>query len=83
MAHQMSTGEILKVIAEAINEPQDDVRPEVELENLPGWDSMGVLLVMAELDELFGIVLDQETLSSFSQVSDVLKVLKEEGAVAE
>ena len=63
------------MIATAINAPEDQVQADTELQNLEWWDSMGVLLLMAELDERFGIILEEETISSFAKVSDILKIL--------
>lgn len=65
------------MIAEAINTPENQVQPAASLEDLEGWDSMGVLLLMAELDERFSIILEEETIGSFSKVADILKLLKD------
>ncbi len=69
------------MIASAINAPEDQVQPETELKDLEWWDSMGVLLLMAELDERFGIILEEETIGSFATVSDILKILVDADAL--
>ena len=56
----VSRKEALELRAEAISESVDDVQPGVELVTLSGWDSMAVLLLMAEFDDRFDIVLDEE-----------------------
>ncbi len=71
------------MIATAINAPEDQVQPDTELQNLEWWDSMGVLLLMAELDERFGIILEEETISSFAKVSDILKILIDADALVD
>ncbi len=80
---QISTSQALTMIASAINAPEDQVQPETDLQDLEWWDSMGVLLLMAELDERFGIILEEETISSFVKVSDILKVLCDADALAD
>lgn len=65
----------LELIAEAINESVDDVQPGVSLESLEGWDSMAVLLLMAEFDERFDIVIDEEQIAELQTVDDIIKVM--------
>lgn len=77
----LSISQALSMIAEAINTPEDEVQPATSLEDLEGWDSMGVLLLMAELDERFSLLLEEETIGSFSKVADILKRLKDAGVL--
>ncbi|MDB4452608.1 acyl carrier protein [bacterium] len=77
----LSISQALSMIAEAINTPEDEVQPAASLEDLEGWDSMGVLLLMAELDERFSLLLEEETIGSFSTVADILKLLKDAGVL--
>jgi len=73
----ISRKDALELIANAINESVDDVQPGIELVTLSGWDSMAVLLLMAEFDDQFDIVLDEERISSLNLVDDILTVLEE------
>lgn len=73
----LSKEEALEIIAEVINESVDDVQPGVELESLEGWDSMAVLLLMAEFDERFDIVLEEDRIENLKLVDDILAVLNE------
>ncbi len=73
----VNTEDALELIAEIINESVDDVQPGVDLEQLDGWDSMAVLLLMAEFDEQFDIVIEEEKISSLNTVDDILSILKE------
>ncbi len=77
----VNTEEALEIIAEIINESIDVVQPGVDLEQLEGWDSMAVLLLMAEFDERFDIILDEEKIASLNSVDDILSVLKENNAL--
>ena len=76
-ANTISREDALELIAEAINEPVNDVQPGIELEALGGWDSMAVLLLMAEFDEQFDIVLDEEMIKNLKMVDDILALLKD------
>jgi acyl carrier protein len=73
----ISREDALELIAEAINESVDDVQPGIELVTLSGWDSMAVLLLMAEFDDQFDIVLDEENINSLKLVDDILAVLEQ------
>jgi len=73
----ISRQDALELIAEAINESVDDVQPGIELVTLSGWDSMAVLLLMAEFDDQFDIVLDEEKINSLKLVDDILAVLEQ------
>jgi acyl carrier protein len=73
----ISREDALELIAEAINESVDDVQPGIELVTLSGWDSMAVLLLMAEFDDQFDIVLDEEKINSLKLVDDILAVLEQ------
>ena len=76
-ANTISRKDALELIAEAINEPVDEVQPGIELVTLSGWDSMAVLLLMAEFDDQFDIVLDEEKINSLKRVDDILTVLEQ------
>lgn len=70
------------MLAESFNEPLDKVTPDALRESLPGWDSMGALMLIAELDERFGIELTADVSKSMLKVSDALDFLRERGVLA-
>ena len=73
----ISRDDALELIADAINESVNDVQPGVELATLSGWDSMAVLMLMAEFDDQFDIILDEEKINSLKLVDDILAVLED------
>ena len=79
----ISREDALELIAVAINESVDDVQPGVELVTLSGWDSMAVLLLMADFDEQFDIVLDEEKIRSLKLVDDILAVLEQNNVLGD
>jgi acyl carrier protein len=48
-------------------------------EDIPAWDSMGVLMLMAAMDEKFGIVLADTDIKNMRNVGDILGVLRTNG----
>lgn len=75
----MNVDEALSWIAELFEEPVDAIRPEVSAEDIPAWDSLGILTLMAGLDEEYGIQLSDEELQNLNTVNDILDLLKRYG----
>jgi len=75
----MTSEEATKWIAELFNEDPNDIGPETLRDDIPEWDSIGVLNLMAELDADFEINLTDQQISGMHKVSDLLAVLKENG----
>ena len=45
----------------------------------PGWDSMGQLNLVAELEEAFDISLEPEEIGTMKCYADIIRLLKEKG----
>jgi acyl carrier protein len=73
--------EALHWIAELFELSADKIRPETAREAIPAWDSLGVLTLMAALDERFGIVLSDADMQVMSKVDDILSVLRGNGKI--
>jgi len=71
----------LKWIGEIFEEP-GPLTPETLRENIPVWDSLGTLTLMAGLDEKFGIILSDDELRAMTKVDDILAVLRRDGKLA-
>jgi len=80
-ATPISSADAMQMIADAFNEPVTDIRPERLRETLLGWDSMGALMLIAEIDERFGIELSAEASRGMKSVEDILKFLGEQGFI--
>lgn len=78
----ITLSEALEMMADAFNEPLENVRPDTPRDSIPGWDSMGALMLIAELDERFGIELTAEVSREMRQVQHVLDFLAQHGALS-
>lgn len=78
----ITLAEALDMMADAFNEPLANVQPETPRDSLPGWDSMGALMLIAELDERFGIELSAETSRQMRSVQHVLDFLAQHGVLS-
>jgi acyl carrier protein len=77
----MKQEEALLWIAEIFEEPKENVKPETLREAIPGFDSMGVLALMAGLDKDFDLVLTEEDIRTITKVGDILQFLERNGKI--
>ena len=75
----MNLEEALMWIADLFEESVEDINPETLKEDIPAWDSLGVLTLMAELDENFGILLTDEEMQKLQKVNDIFDILRRDG----
>lgn len=79
----VTTSEALAWIAELFSEPLDHITPETKREDVANWDSLGLLTMMAELDERFQIILSESDIESMLSVGDLLDCLRKNGKLAD
>jgi acyl carrier protein len=79
----ISTSQALHLLAETFDEPVDRLAPATARDAIAGWDSMGALSLMAELDERFNIELTAEASRAMARVADVIELLRRHGALAD
>lgn len=77
----ITESDALGLLAETFAEPLENIRPEVAREHIAGWDSMGALMLMAELDERFSLQLTAEISKQMRCVADVLDYLRQNGVL--
>ena len=75
----MTEPEALKWLAELFEEPADAITKATPRTTIPAWDSLGVLTLIAALDEQFGIPLSDADIQHFETAGDVLDVLQRNG----
>ncbi len=78
----MNREEALAWVATVFEEPAANVRPETARDEIGGWDSLGVLTLMADLDEKFDIRVSEKDMSAMSSVQDILDLLARNGKIA-
>lgn len=80
---KITTSETLDMLSSIFEEPIANLSPEVLRDDVPGWDSMGALALMAELDERFGIVLTADESRKMIRIGDLLHFLRNHGVLAD
>lgn len=71
----MSSAQVLEMLAECFIENVDDLTVDRPRDSIAGWDSMGALMLIAELDERFGIELSADDSRAMTRVSHVFDFL--------
>jgi len=75
----MTAQEALAWVADIFEEPAARLIPETPRSDIPAWDSLGVLTLMARLDEEFQILLAEGELQALRTVGDILELLRRHG----
>jgi len=78
----MTRDEALAWVATVFEEPPENVRPDTPRDEIGGWDSLGVLTLMADLDEKFDIRVSEKDMSAMTSVQDILDLLDRNGKLA-
>ena len=74
---------LLNLVEDLLNIEQGSLTTETRLVNVSAWDSMGVLLLMAEMDERFDITLNETTLANLRGTADIVDVVRRAGLLTE
>ena len=72
----ISEEDAIGIIATAFNEDAADINANTQKDELDGWDSMGILLLMAEFDEQFGLTISEDKLEALVSINDIFELLK-------
>ena len=66
-------------IAKVFETSPDQLTPDTHRDNVPAWDSLGVLTLMASLDSDLGIVLTDDDVQAVKTIGDILDVIRRNG----
>ena len=75
----MNEEEALEWFAELFGLPVAGLSPDTLRTGISNWDSLGVLTLMAALDESFNIVVNDADMRAMLKVGDVLNLLRKHG----
>jgi acyl carrier protein len=72
----VTLAQALDMFAEIFEFPVAQLTLDTTQAEIAGWDSMGVLSMMAEFDSRFGITLTSNQLDSLKSIGNLIDVLK-------
>ncbi len=73
----MNSSDVLRIVAEIAQKDSGEILPETRLDDLH-WDSLCNLLFIAKIDQIQGIELDVDTLSSAKTVQNLIALVSSE-----
>ena len=79
----MTRDEALAWLAQVFDEAPENVRADTPRDELGGWDSFGVLTLMADLDDKFEIRVSEEEMRVMTSVQDILDLLRAKGKLTD
>jgi len=71
----ISRSDALAWFADIFETSAEEISPETLKQDIDAWDSMGVLTLMAELDDRFSIILSRDELETINSIGDLLQIL--------
>lgn len=80
---KISEAEAFSLIADLLDEDAELVSANTELDALEGWDSMGALMIMAEMDERFELTITEEQFEAMTHPSDMIELLRSSGCISD
>ena len=78
----LTESEALAWVANVFSVPVGSVTRDTPRSDIVLWDSLGVLMVMASLDEDFGITATDAEMRACQKVGDLLALLQKHGRLA-
>ena len=74
----MTKDELFNIIEESISIDKDEITDETSTENVVGWDSLGHITLLSELDEITGgASADIPELANVSSIKELKAILKD------
>ena len=77
----MNTQDVLHWVSEVFEEAPGRIAAGTARSDIPGWDSLGTLSLIAALDERFDIHLSEQDIEGMQSVGDLFAILRRHGAL--
>lgn len=77
----VTEADALAWIAELFEERIEALSPDTHRDDIPAWDSLGVLTLIAGLDSDLGITLRDTDIQQIHTVGDILDVMRRAGKI--
>ncbi len=70
---------VYKVVAETFSVPVDSVSECTEPDDIPHWDSLGHMNLIAEVEKAFGVTFEVDEITEAINVGAIVNLLREKG----
>ena len=68
---------VIVLIEKILNVPSGMITPDTEIGELPEWDSLHNVQIMAELEKQFGVKITPEMVMDLETVADIADLMEE------
>lgn len=75
----MTEADVIQWLEIVFNEDPGVLSVDTPRDDVPEWDSLGTLNLMADMDKKFSIVLTDDELEAMNNIGDILLVLRKHG----
>jgi acyl carrier protein len=75
--------QLLQALATVFQESPDALVESRTRESIAAWDSMGTLMLIAELDERFHLTVEEEELRKLTSIGDIFALLEQKQVTIE
>lgn len=79
MSNTVTQADLFTWLARAFQVDASELTLDRTRESLPTWDSMGTLLLIAELDENLHLTFSAEELQDLASIADLVALLRKKG----
>ena len=69
--------EVFKIVAAVCETEVENITDQTTVGDFPGWDSMGQLNILQQVEEALGISFEPEELMEMEDVADIIKAAEE------
>ncbi len=69
--------EVFKIVASVCETEVENINGETTIGDFPGWDSMGQLAILQQVEEKFDISFEPEEMMELEDVNDIVKSVEE------
>jgi acyl carrier protein len=76
MSQTVSKRQLFEWLAGVFQEDPGSITLDRTRETIPTWDSMGTLLLIAELDDRLQVTLTEDDLKGLSSVRDIVEAIR-------
>lgn len=77
----MNNEDVLGWLAEVFEDSRSRLKVTTPREDIPGWDSLGTLSLLAALDEKFNIHVSEVDIEAMQSIGDIFAILNRNGAL--
>lgn len=69
--------QVIKLLEEILNVPAGTIKMDTEIGELPEWDSLHNVQIIAELEEKFKIKISPDDIMDLEDVSDIIDLVED------